>query len=32
MKKESLYTDLKRQILTMELEPGASLDETRLSE
>lgn len=32
MKKENLYSDLKRQILTMELEPGASLDETTLSE
>ena len=30
--KESLYEDLKRMILTMELEPGVSLDETRLSE
>jgi len=29
-KKENLYNDLKRQILTMELEPGISLDETRL--
>ena len=28
-KKETLYSDLKRQILTMELEPGASLDESR---
>nr|CAA6830323.1 MAG: Transcriptional regulator, GntR family [uncultured Thiotrichaceae bacterium] len=32
MKKDNLYNDLKRQILTMELEPGSSLDETRLSE
>lgn len=32
MKKENLYSDLKRQILTMELEPGTSLDETTLSE
>lgn len=32
MKKDHLYNDLKRQILTMELEPGSSLDETRLSE
>lgn len=32
MKKENLYSDLKRQILTMELEPGTSLDETSLSE
>lgn len=32
MKKDDLYNDLKRQILTMELEPGSSLDETRLSE
>ena len=31
MKKDNLYHDLKRQILTMELEPGSSLDETRLS-
>ena len=31
-KKEKLYTDLKRQILTMELEPGISLDETNLGE
>ena len=29
-KKETLYDDLKRQILTLELEPGISLDETRL--
>ncbi len=29
-KKENLYNDLKRQILTMDLEPGVSLDETRL--
>lgn len=32
MNKDQLYTDLKRQILTMELAPGASLDETQLSE
>ncbi len=32
MKKDRLYNDLKRQILTMELEPGISLDETSLSE
>lgn len=32
MKKENLYNDLKRQVLTLELEPGSSLDETRLSE
>lgn len=32
MKKDNLYNDLKRQILTMELDPGSSLDETRLSE
>ena len=32
MKKDELYNDLKRQILTMELEPGSSLDETKLSE
>ena len=30
--KQNLYEDLKRMILTMELAPGASLDETRLSE
>lgn len=29
--KDQLYQDLKRRILTMELEPGASLDETRIS-
>ncbi len=29
-KKEQLYSDLKRRILTMELEPGANLDETTL--
>ncbi|MEE9315314.1 MAG: GntR family transcriptional regulator [Rhizobiaceae bacterium] len=29
-KKETLYNDLKRQILTLKLEPGISLDETRL--
>jgi DNA-binding GntR family transcriptional regulator len=29
--KERLYTDLKRRILTLELEPGAHLDETKLS-
>lgn len=32
MNKDQLYTDLKRQILTMELVPGSSLDETQLSE
>lgn len=32
MKKENLYNNLKRQILTLELEPGWSLDETQLSE
>ncbi len=32
MKKDQLYIDLKRQILTMELAPGSSLDETQLSE
>jgi len=32
MKKNQLYDDLKRQILTMELAPGSSLDETQLSE
>ena len=30
-RKERLYADLKRKILTLELEPGASLDETSLS-
>ncbi len=29
-KKEQLYSDLKRRILTMDLEPGANLDETTL--
>jgi len=29
--KDRLYGDLKRKILTLELEPGANLDETRLS-
>ena len=29
--KDRLYADLKRKILTLELEPGANLDETRLS-
>jgi DNA-binding GntR family transcriptional regulator len=29
--KEQLYQDLKRRVLTMELEPGADLDETRIS-
>ncbi len=32
MNKDKLYTDLKKQILTMVLEPGTSLDEQRLSE
>lgn len=32
MNKEKLYRDLKKQILTMELEPGQALDETTLSE
>lgn len=31
MNKDQLYLDLKRQILTMELAPGSSLDETQLS-
>ena len=31
MNKEQLYQDLKKQILTMALEPGRSLDETSLS-
>ena len=32
MNKEQLYTDLKKQILTLVLEPGTSLDEQSLSE
>lgn len=32
MNKDQLYTDLKKQILTLVLEPGASLDEQSLSE
>ena len=32
MNKDQLYTDLKKQILTLVLEPGTSLDEQRLSE
>jgi DNA-binding GntR family transcriptional regulator len=32
MNKEQLYPDLKKQILTMVLEPGVSLDELSLSE
>lgn len=32
MNKEKLYRDLKKQILTMELEPGQPLDETSLSD
>ena len=32
MNKDQLYIDLKKQILTMVLEPGTSLDEQRLSE
>ncbi|WP_282608522.1 GntR family transcriptional regulator [Pelagibius sp. Alg239-R121] len=31
-KKEKLYNDLKHRILTLDLEPGANLDETRLGE
>lgn len=31
-KKERLYLELKRDVLTMALEPGADLDETRISE
>ena len=30
--KERLYQDLKRRILTLELEPGEDLDETRISQ
>ena len=32
MNKDKLYQDLKKQILTLELEPGSPLDETTLSE
>ena len=32
MDKEQLYADLKKQILTLVLEPGSALDEQRLSE
>ena len=32
MDKQSIYDDLKKQILTLELEPGAALDEARLSQ
>lgn len=32
MNKDKLYQDLKKQILTLELEPGSPLDETSLSE
>ena len=31
MDKQAIYDDLKKQILTLELEPGAALDEARLS-
>ena len=30
--KSSLYEDIKRQVLTMELDPGQSLDEVSLGE
>ncbi|MDH3389580.1 MAG: GntR family transcriptional regulator [Gammaproteobacteria bacterium] len=32
MDKQAIYDDLKKRILTLELEPGAALDEARLSE
>lgn len=32
MDKQAIYDDLRRQILTLELEPGVALDEARLSE
>jgi len=32
MDKQAIYNDLKRQILTLQLEPGTALDEARLSE
>ena len=32
MDKKSIYDDLKKQILTLQLEPGTALDEVRLSE
>lgn len=32
MDKQAIYDDLKKQILTMQLEPGSALDETSLSE
>ena len=32
MDKKAIYDDLKKQILTLELEPGTALDEARLSE
>ena len=32
MDKQAIYDDLKKQILTLELEPGAALDEVSLSE
>ena len=32
MNKDKLYQDMKKQILTLELEPGSPLDETSLSE
>ncbi len=32
MNKQSIYDDLKKRILTLELEPGAALDEASLSE
>jgi DNA-binding GntR family transcriptional regulator len=31
-KKEDLYDDIRRRVMTMELEPGASLDETTLGD
>ncbi|UCH41503.1 MAG: GntR family transcriptional regulator, partial [Gammaproteobacteria bacterium] len=32
MDKQSIYNDLKKRILTLELEPGEALDEASLSE
>ncbi|MCP4388245.1 MAG: GntR family transcriptional regulator, partial [Gammaproteobacteria bacterium] len=32
MDKQSIYDDLKKRILTLELEPGAALDEASLSQ
>ena len=32
MDKQAIYDDLKKQILTLQLEPGTALDEASLSE